>query len=162
MKNEVVLARASKKDLDEVGKLYENVKGGKFCPWNVDYPTMREAEGDLAAGCLYVLKDGARLIGACSIEPVAEDSDLPHWRERESFVEIARVAVTPNMQGRGYCTYMISSLLDEIKKSGCRCVHLLVQVDNVTAIKVYRSLGFEFLGTCHRYGSEYYACEKIL
>lgn len=156
------LKKAEYGDVSYVAQLYDEAKKGKYCPWNELYPTKKEAESDYLHGCLYVLKNGNELLGACSVEPVAEDDDLEFWRVMENHCEIARVVVSPSYQGCGFGGIMIKKLCELLKNEGVRSVHLLVQVDNVPAISVYNSLGFEVLGKCERYGSTYFVSEKIL
>lgn len=160
--NNPILKKAEYGDVSSVAQLYEEAKKGKYCPWSELYPTKKEAEDDYSHACLYVLKNGDELLGACSVEPVAEDDDLEFWRVMENHCEIARVAVSPIHQGCGFGNIMIKKLCEQLKLEGVRSVHLLVQVDNVPAVSVYSSLGFEILGKCERYGSTYFAAEKIL
>lgn len=160
--SDLKLKKAEYGDVLNVAQLYEEAKKGKYCPWNEKYPTKKEAENDYLNGCLYVLKNGDKLLGACSVEPVAEDDDLEFWRVIGNHCEIARVVVSPLYQGCGYGCIMIKKLCELLKREGVRSVHLLVQVDNVPAISVYNSLDFEILGKCERYGSTYFASEKIM
>lgn len=39
---------------------------------------------------------------------------------------------------------------------------LLVSKVNRAAVGLYRSLGFDFVGECHKYGIDFFACEKVL
>lgn len=39
---------------------------------------------------------------------------------------------------------------------------LLVSRVNIAAVGLYRSLGFDFVGDCHEYGIDFFACEKVL
>lgn len=39
---------------------------------------------------------------------------------------------------------------------------LLVSRVNLAAVGLYRSLGFDFVGDCHEYGIDFFACEKVL
>lgn len=38
---------------------------------------------------------------------------------------------------------------------------LLVSKVNLAAVGLYRSLGFDFVGDCHEYGIDFFACEKV-
>jgi len=76
--------------------------------------------------------------------------------------EISRDAITPEHQGRGYARTMVGMLPEELKRQGVASVHLLAAKANPPAVKTYRSLGFDCLGECHRYGSNYYIFELPL
>lgn len=34
--------------------------------------------------------------------------------------------------------------------------------DLPAVLALYRSLGFDFVGECHKYGIDFFACEKLL
>lgn len=76
--------------------------------------------------------------------------------------EISRDAITPEHQRRGYARTMVGMLAEELKRQGVATVHLLAVKSNPLAVKTYRSLGFDCLGECHRYGSDYYIFELPL
>ena len=50
----------------------------------------------------------------------------------------------------------------ELKRQGVASVHLMAAKANPPTAKTYRSLGFDCLGECHRYGSDYYIFELPL
>lgn len=157
------LIKASKNEFSHASNIYEAVKGGEFCAWDESYPTAERAMADAEAGCLYLLKSGKEIIGCASIEPISEDNDLPFWQiNDETHREIARIAILPQHQGKGYARLMVGMLLDEMKTQGVRSVHLLAAKMNPPALKTYLGLGFEILGECYRYGHDYYVCEKLI
>lgn len=155
--------KATRGEIPLVVEIYDSVRNGEFCVWSDSYPTVEDAVADEAAGCLYVLVKDGDVIGCASVEPVAEDDDLPFWRVVDgSHREISRIAIAPRMQGRGYARVMVSALISELEATGVSSVHLLAAKKNPPAYKTYRALGFEFLGECFRYGAEYFVCEKVL
>ncbi|MBR6558983.1 MAG: GNAT family N-acetyltransferase [Clostridia bacterium] len=158
---ELILATSD--HISRVTEIYDEVKKGEYCVWNELYPTRSDAENDEAAGCLYVLKDNEEIIGCASVEPVAEDDDLPFWQINDgTHREISRIAISPSHQGKGYASKMVSILIDKLSSQGVSSVHLLAAKSNPPAVNTYRSLGFEFIGETYRYGHDYYVCEKIL
>ena len=157
------LRLASASDVDGVVKIYDSVRGVGFCVWNENYPTYEHAARDQAAQCLYVLTVDGEIVGCASVEPVAEDDDLPFWRINDGMHrEISRIAISPRFQGKGYAAKMVDMLLGELASKGVSSVHLLAAKANPPAYRTYRALGFDFIGECYRYGSDYYVCEKIL
>ena len=158
---ELILARAE--DIDAVVKIYDSVRGVGFCVWNENYPTREHAERDRDADCLYVLKQDGETVGCASVEPIAEDDDLPFWRINDgTHREISRIAISPAHQGRGYAAKMVGMLIERLASLGVHSVHLLAAKANPPAYRTYRALGFDFIGECYRYGTDYYVCEKIL
>ncbi len=157
------LIKASINEYLCAAKIYEAVKGSTFCAWDENYPTADRARMDAEAGCLYLLKDSENVIGCASVEPISEDNDLPFWKiNDETHREIARIAISPEHQGKGYAKSMVGILLDELKENGVRSVHLLAAKMNPPALKTYLALEFDILGECFRYGHEYFVCEKLL
>lgn len=56
---------------------------------------------------------------------------------------INRFMIDENYQGKGYGTKALSLLLEELKNDGVKVLDILHKPDNHSAIKLYKSLGFE-------------------
>ena len=159
----MIFSKASAADIPAVARIYEAVKKGEYCVWSEDYPTAEHAAADQTAGCLYVMRLDGKIIGCASVEPIAEDDDLPFWRINDgSHREVSRIAIDPGYQGRGYAGNMVARLIEALSEDGVTSVHLLAAKANSPAVRTYRALGFDFIGECYRYGHDYYVCEKIL
>lgn len=157
------LRRAKERDLNAVMLLYRGAIGFPGLPWSEEYPNRTLLTEDYASGGLYILEENGLPVAAASVVPVNEYDDMELWRVRDGTQrELARVVVGQTHRNRGCAGHMISLLLKRLAKDGCRAVHLLVAAENEAAIRLYRSLGFAFLGRCSRYGGDFYACEKIL
>ena len=66
------------------------------------------------------------------------------------YVEIRAVCTHPAHSGNGYASQLISSQIHQIR-SASAIPFLHVKDDNVTAIKLYTSLGFELRNRMHIY-----------
>ena len=64
---------------------------------------------------------------------------------------VMTIGTDPELQGRGIGRAMLRALLDEAERRGAKQVILEVRVDNVPAIAMYRSEGFETVGVRKRY-----------
>lgn len=160
---EYKLIRASYSDAAIAAMIYDRVRGKDGSVWDDGYPTLSHATADAEAGCLYLLYEGAIAVGCVSVEPISEDNDLAFWEIRdETHREISRVAIIPERRGRSLSGKMVSMLLELLRESGVRSVHLLCAVQNEAAKRVYESLGFVFRGECFRYGHDYLGYEMIL
>lgn len=153
---------AGKEDIDAAVALYKAAVGGDGCSWDEEYPSRETAEADLAAGGLYTLRLDGKIIGAVSVAPENELDGLGCFTVREKAREFARITVSPPLRGKGYAAYMLRRLTESAKSEGVSAWHILVSVANPSAIALYRSFGFEFLGECEAYGGCYYICEKVL
>lgn len=157
------LIKATAADVPAVVEIYDAVRNGQYCVWNENYPTVDDASRDCEAECLYILANNGEIIGCASVEPVAEDDDLPFWQINDgTHREISRIAISPDHQGKGYARLLTGLLVHELEKQGINSIHLLAAKSNLPAVKTYRALGFDFIGECYRYGADYYVCEKLL
>lgn len=157
------LRRARESDLNAVMLLYKGAIGFPGLPWSEDYPNDELLAADYAAGGLYILEENGLPVAAASVVPENEHDDMACWQVCDGTQrELARVVVGRTQRKRGYAQRMLTLLLEELEKSGCHTVHLLVAVENEAANRLYRSLGFDFLCECREYDCDFYACEKIL
>jgi len=150
-------------DADQVLALYQSVMGSDFCTWNEFYPGMEEIRADYESDNLFVLRDGAEIIGAISIVPENELDELEFWKIRDdSVTEIARVAVSPAYQGRGLAREMVRQAEKILKDRGCSAVHLLAALVNIPACHTYEKAGYQLMGECNMFEHRFCVFEKIL
>ena len=105
-------------------------------PWD---ETALEAELDNTCSHLYVALDGNKAAGYAAVYCVCGEAD------------IARVAVLPEYRRRGIATRL---LLKSFEDNKADCVFLDVRECNAAAINLYKSLGFEQVGTRKNYYSD--------
>lgn len=154
--------KAEKEEQAAVLGVYRLVTGLPFCVWNEAYPGEFEVSHDTETGNLYLLEDGKRIIGTVSVVPENELDDLDAWRIRENAAEIARVAVIPDEQGKGFAHVLVREILSVLRERGIRAVHLMAAEGNLPARKTYLSAGFVPVGECDMYGNHYILMEKAL
>lgn len=157
-----VFRPAADADRTALLSLYTAVRGSEFCTWDEVYPGMEEIEADLAGGGLFLLADGASLLGAVSVVSENELDGLDLWLLREGAFEIARVAVAPAAQGRGFGGQLVREAEAVLRARGGRAVHLLAAQVNLPACRVYRRAGYQLRGSCEMFGGSYLAMEKAL
>lgn len=153
---------AAADDLDAVVLLYHAAVGTPGCTWHDGYPSRETAEEDMAAGGLYVLRLGDRIVGAVSIAPENELDGMECFAIRDGAREFARITVLSEFRGRGYAGYMLRQITEAAKRAGVTAWHILVAACNPSALALYRSLGFAFLDKCEMYDNRYYIGEKAL
>ena len=158
----MLFRKACRDDADAVSALYSAVKGTRFCVWNDSYPGEEEIEGNLAAGCLYVLEDAGEVIGAVSIVPENETDGFGCWQVRQNAREFARAAVRPDRQAQGLSYRLIDGILRELRARNAAAVHISVAKGNVPARKLYAKTGFEIRGEADIFGGSYFLCELVL
>ena len=157
----MIFRKAEKQDLEAVHDLYASLVGRSFCVWDDQYPGWADINEDYENGTLYVMVQENAILGAISIVVHNELDQLPFWAVTNAR-EIARVAVSPQHQGKGIAKKMVAEIASVLRAQGVPAIHLLVAEANPPAQNVYRKCGFQFLGKCFMFGHDYIGCEKIL
>ena len=159
----VCFEEARESDRQELLSLYKAQIGREGCPWTDEYPSDETIDFDLSRHALFVLRSDGQIVGAVSIEEDEDVEALPCWDPRlEPEAEFARIAVRPDMQGRGIAKIMLRSLFAEFKKRGFRGVHIIVNRYNLKALHLYDSFGFKNVGQCHMYEQDFFCYELEL
>ena len=154
---------ATEADRQQIMKLYQEQLGIEFCAWDEDYPSNETIDFDLSRDALFVMKENDEIVAAISLEEDEAVDSLECW-DRSLFPggELARLAVTPSMQGKGIARVMMSHGLKELKNRGCKSTHFLVNKYNKKAINAYAPFGFKVVGECHMYDQDFLCYQKEL
>ncbi len=155
---------ATSEDTEAVLRLYREEKGRRFCFWNEDYPNRETIDYDLSREALFIMKDEkGEIMAAISVEKDEEVDRLSCWSlTLQPGGEFARLAVKPDVQKQGLARQMVSYILKVLKERGCKSVHILVNKDNVPAIRVYKHFAFRTAGECEMYDQHFLCYEKKL
>ena len=154
------LEKARKDDAGIIAELYKSAIGRFGCTWNEYYPTREDAEYDISNDCLYKITLDGNFIGCVSIVPENELDGLDLWKsDGANPREIARLVIKEEYSGNGYAASALSALFEIMKNDGVTAVRLLAAKDNISAVRTYEKLGFDFCGECYMYENNYYACE---
>ena len=158
------ITMATAEDTDAVLRLYREQVGREFCFWDEEYPGPETIAFDLARDALFVMKnEDGEIIAAISAEEDADVDRLECWTPSlQPGGEFARLAVTPVCQNRGLARKMVYHILGVLKQRGFRSVHILVNRDNIKAIRSYAHIGFREAGECEMYRQHFLCYEKEL
>jgi N-acetylglutamate synthase-like GNAT family acetyltransferase len=108
--------------------------------WISKYFEVEEADRKLAAdpykivtdgGHIISLVEGNRVVGVCAL-----------FKDGKESFELARMAVDPAEQGKGYSNLLIRAALDRAREKGASRVYLVSNTILVPAIALYRKFGF--------------------
>ena len=158
---EIILA--NEEDRAEILSLYDMQKGREFCPWSEDYPSNETIDFDLSRDALYVLKKGGKILAAISLEEDEDVDSISFWDDNLSPEgELARLAVHPDEQSKGYGKIMLHHGMEELKNRGYKGIHFLVNKYNVKALRCYEGFGFHVVGEVHMYEQDFLCYEKTL
>ena len=157
------ILKATEEDREEIIALYRAQIGRDCCPWDEEYPSNETIDIDLSKDALFVLKQGGSVKAAISIEEDEAVDSLPCWnRDISPEGELARLAVLPDEQNRGFGRVMLQFGMDELKRRGYCGIHILVNKNNTKAIRSYAVFGFQTVGECHMYEQDFLCYEKEL
>lgn len=160
-----MIRRATKDDIQEIFDLCRAQVGRGDCVWSDEYPCMDNFTFDQANNNLFAffVEGDAKIAGCLSIE---SPNDLEEMDEVELHgdlaIEISRVAIRTDLQGKGLATKMVNEFIDLMRQEGIRAIQLLVAKSNPAAITTYANAGFIIKGECFMFGHDYYIAEIII
>ncbi len=158
---EFVLATSN--EADKILDLYHSVLGTPYSRWSEEYPLPENIEDDLSRDALFCLKENGEIIGAISIDQDDDVEAFPFWsKELTPSIEISRLCIRSDYQGRGLAGKLIEYMMDYGRKNGIKSIHYLVSKHNLIAQKAYSRLEFKLMGECSLYHDEYFCYEKAL
>ena len=82
-------------------------------------------------GYIFSLVSNNRVLGVCSL-----------FYEGEGVFELARMAVSPDSQGKGYGNQLIEAALSKLSDIGAKRVYLVSNTKLKPAIELYKKYGF--------------------
>ena len=149
------LLQATAQDAPRVSVLYRSC---------TEYPNDEIVSADIQRGYLYLWERDGALAGAVSL--LAGDDDIEHiglpFERPENPCVLCRLCVSPTLQGRGMGAAMLAASEAKAAQQGYTAMHLLVDVGQQAAQRLYRRAGYRTVGRAELYGSHYLALEKLL
>ena len=169
--NDLVFRIAKEADEQAILDFYESVrKSGResgTCDWADDYPSKEILADDIKNRRLWLSEifsesSEKKIAGTFSILETddLDDEPLP-WTAIKSCVP-ARIAVAPEMQGKGFGKLLLREIIAIAKKSGFQSLRLLASKKNDRANRLYQSALFVLKGEARLYGGEYIAYEYLI
>ena len=100
--------------------------------------------GNLRSGApQFVALDDGRVVGWCDV--------VPRPRETMRHTGVLGMGVATSHRGQGLGARLLATTLDAAEAAGITRVELMVLVENIRAVALYRRHGFETEGRCRRY-----------
>ena len=125
-----------------------------YARWKKDqHPTEQGIRAYIEEGAMYLYKENGQIVGAMAVTMYQGDDYHPiEWLQSLKDNEVAVIhilAVSPDYQGKGIGTMMISESIRLAKTNGMKGIRLDALASNTPAHKIYRNLGFEYRGKQH-------------
>lgn len=165
------LRRAEREDVPEIARLYdlarEGLKAAGVDQWQNGYPNGEDALKDIEAGHGYVLTEGGRVAAfAClafGVEPTYNVIEQGSWQGQGDYGFLHRIAVDPEMKGRGAAGLLFDELKRQARERGVKIIRGDTHRDNLPMQRVMAKNGLELRGVIHvEDGAERLAYECIL
>ena len=108
--------------------------------WIAHYFKIEEADRELArnptkiiddGGYIFTLLENSRVVGVCAL-----------FKEANGVYQLARMAVSPEFQGKGYGNLLMDAAFAKLEDIGASRVYLLSNTILAPAIALYRKYGF--------------------
>jgi len=153
----VTIRQANIGELSDVALFYcdfiASMRGSEFKPdWEMGvYPTEQLLENAIAEQTLFLAHADSRLAGAMIINHECEpDYANAKWQTdsaKDEVMIIHLLGVAPACQGKGVAKEMVASVIEMCAKNSIKAIRLDVLKKNIPAIKLYMSMGFQYIDT---------------
>ncbi len=146
------IACARPADLDEALRVVRACADGLrkmgLDQWDDLYPSREILEADVAAGSLYVMKEGERCLAiACLDEHQDPTYEAVAWAyDHPRIVSIHRLSVDPAVQGKGLARRMMDFLEEKAADLGYGVIRLDAYEKNPAALGLYAKRGYRRSG----------------
>ena len=112
-----------------------------------EYPSEALLHKTLAAGTLYVVREGETLLGAVTVDTHFDpEYGSVAWRFGERPGAFHRLAVAPAAQGRGLGRQMIADVCGILREKGCDALRIDTYAPNTGAQRLYAAIGMRMAG----------------
>jgi len=146
-------AKVRASQLDEVYALYQTViddmhaRGLYQWTWG-QYPYEELLQEDVALGRLYRLDAAGKTAGvfAVCVGQGPEYDDVP-WQYGVNPVCLHRIALLPDLHGKGHARAVLDFVKDEGRRLGCDCLRVDTYGQNARALKLFASVTVREAGT---------------
>ncbi len=143
----MIYKTATIRDLEYIIQMKNEVKQRiiqKNLPiWLEDYPTDDLIKEDIEHGFGRIILEDQEIVGYASLYPAISDYPSQTFSEEDLF-SFGRVMV--KYEGRHFASYLVDSMIEEIRKMKKRGIGILVDACNEAAVRLYKKYGFSKIG----------------
>ncbi len=171
------IQKAVPADVEELERLYDGLNDYLQSHTNYPgwikgvYPVREDAEKGIREGCLFVARAGCRIAGTVILNHTPEEAyqkaDWKNGLEDKDICFVHTLAVHPDHLHQGTGRQLMEFSLSYAGGQNCKAVRLATYEKNMPAVRLYESLGFQYMGKADlgygKYGLDWYRLyQKIL
>lgn len=165
------IRKAVEADVEAIAGLYDQaraaLKAARVDQWQDGYPNGSDALADIRANRGYVLTENGRVVAFACLgfgeEPTYHVIEQGRWLDQGGYGFLHRVAVSPEMKGRGAAGLFFDELKRQARERGLSSVRGDTHRDNLPMQRVMAKNGLEYRGIIHvEDGTERMAFEALL
>lgn len=141
----------------------------EFIPqWQGEYPSRDVILTDISNGESYVCEDNGKVVGFCAIIPGKDPSYKNiydgEWKAAGGYVALHRVALHPNVKGKGVAHMFVGEAVSVAKDLGLFSVKCDTHRKNISMRRMLEKNGFEYCGIIYLCddGAERFAYQKLV
>jgi GNAT superfamily N-acetyltransferase len=145
------ILKADMTHLENVSALFSacgrHLVGAGIHQWDEHYPDRDTLLHDLDNEELYVAINSGEMVGSVTLNQ-KEDPEYSRmtWRTLSPSLIVHRLCVFPALQGRGIGSGLMGFAEQVAREARCNSIRLDVYSENLTAVTLYKHLGFSFTG----------------
>lgn len=140
-------------EIAAINALYKSLIPYSAGTWDDSYPNGETAAGDIEAGTLYVLKEGAEILAAATLGAWDAPVSAAHGFLRPA--ELSRVGVSQSRHRTGLATLLLKHVTATAAEKGFDGIVLMAGRENHAARALYQKNGFIGLGDTRLYGLDF-------
>ncbi len=151
------IEKGTQKDIDELAGLYDDIndfleQGVNYPGWRKGlYPVRENAIHGLELDCLFVVRGKDKIVGSVILSHEPEHGyEHAAWRYEGSYERIYVIhtlAVHPDYLKLGIGRQLLGFAEEHGLENGMKAIRLDVNVNNIPAISLYESSGYQYIGT---------------
>ena len=161
----ITIAHGTQADCNEVALLYDALNAylaahTNYPGWKKGvYPNREDAQAGIDEGSLFVARQDGKIIGTFILRRQPEPAyALADWRcalTDSELLVLYTFALHPEHIYRGLGRQLLQYILSYARDSGAKAIRLDVYEGNTPAIRLYESLGFDYIASVDLGYSEY-------
>ena len=148
-----------------VSKAKDDMRLHERKQWQDGYPSKENLITDVNAGNGYLLKTDGCVSGYCAViftgEPAYKKID-GKWLNSVPYVVVHRLAVNPDLKGKGLATVFMQLVENLAKESGFDSFRVDTNYDNAGMLRIMQKCGFTYCGKVRLPSGERMAFEKSI